>query len=148
MRDNLKATKQTAADREYERISNAIVKELETEGHTQLTPSAFLERWNSIGEPNTQTIKAYTERTRDKLLKRSGRGLGDSKGTYMLVGKCDHGQVASIVKTRLESIVSDLKTLKKICDETGFVIPQSGVKIIVDIIRSLGASEQNLDLSL
>jgi len=131
--------KKHASNREYQRISDEIVAQLDRDGCTKLSPFAFIEKWHSIGEPDSKTIKAYTEKTRDQLIKKGGRGLGDGKGTYMKPEKCDRKQVALIIKTRLESIVSDLKAIKQICDETHFVIPNEGISMITKLIRSLGA---------
>ena len=128
-----------AAEREYQRISSEIVKQLDTSGHTHLTTSTFYDQWHSIGKPDPHTVKAYTEKTRDQLIKKGGRGLGDGAGTYMKVEACKRTEVAQIVETRLESIVGDLKTIKQICDETHFVVPEEGVKIIVDLIKSLAS---------
>lgn len=132
---------------ECKRISDEIVQELNTSGHTQLTTSIFLDKWQSSSAPDSRTIKSFTESTRDRLNRNRGRGLGDDMGTYMLVSKCDRTQVAQIVQVRLESIVNDLKTIKKICDETHFVVPKKGVQIISDLINSL-ASPTITELSL
>lgn len=147
-KEHAKDIKANAADKEYKRISDSIVNKLLTTGHTTLTPSAFIEQWQSIGEPDAHTIRAYTESTRDRILKKKGRGLGDSRGTYMLVEKCSRNDAAQIIKTRLESIVADLKVIKEICDETHFVIPSKGVETIVDLIKSLRDSNNILELSL
>lgn len=142
------AQSQQSAEREYHRIQDKVVGQLLADGHTQLTPSVFVENWQADAKPDIRTVRAYVESTRDKIIRKNGRGLGDGDGTYMLVDKCDRTQVAEIVKTRLESIVNDLKTIRSICTETGFVVPNRGIEIIVGIIRQLGSSELDIDVSV
>lgn len=138
--------KNNASIQEYKRISDEIVRQLNETGHTQLSNSVFIEKWCSVGRPDASTIHAYVESTRDKILSRKGRGLGDQQGTYMLVEKCERSQVAQIVQMRLESIVADLKTIKQICNETHFVVPNEGIQIINELVNSLASTETSLDI--
>ena len=122
------------------------MEDLTKTGRTSLSQGEFLRRWQSKTPPDPQAIKMYVEGTRDRILRNKGRGLGDGEGTYMLVEKCDRSDVAQIVKTRLESIVNDLRTLSQICSETGFAVPQEGIDIINEIVASMGRTDIDLEL--
>jgi len=134
--------------KDCERISRDIVKEAMSTGRTTLTKATFYQRAAHPEKLDDSAIRAYMESTRDQLLKKKVLGLGDGNGTYVSPEKCDRQEVAAIVKTRLESIVADLKTIKQICGQTGFIVPKSGVKIICELIESLNDNTDVLNLSI
>ncbi len=134
--------------KDCDRISQDIVKEALRTGRTTLTKATFYQRAAHPEKLDDSAIRAYVESTRDKLLKKNVLGLGDGNGTYVSPDKCDRMEVAAIVKTRLESIVADLKTIKQICSQTGFIVPKSGVKIICELIESLNDETDVLDVSV
>ena len=125
-------------DAEYKRISDKIVDNLDKFGFTTLTPSSFIENWrNTFAAPDSKTVKAYIESTRDRLLKKNAYGLGDS-GTYMLIKKCSDKNIASIVETRIKSILADLHSLAEICQQTDFYVDDDDLSIIHAAVDGLG----------
>lgn len=134
--------------KDCERISCDIVKEAMSTGRTTLTKATFYQRAVHPEKLDDSAIKAYVESTRDKLLKKKVLGLGDGNGTYVSPEKCDRTEVAAMVKTRLESIVADLKTIKQICVQTGFIVPSSGVRIICQLIESLNDRTDVIDVEV
>lgn len=134
--------------KDCDRISREIVQEAMKDGRTTLTKATFYQRAAHPEKLDDSAIRAYVESTRDKLLKKNVLGLGDGNGTYVSPDRCDRKEVAAIVKTRLESIVADLKTIKQICSQTGFIVPRSGVKIICKLIESLNDETDVIDVSI
>lgn len=132
--------------KDCDRISQDIVKEAMRTGRTTLTKATFYQRAAHPERLDDSAIRAYVESTRDKLLRKNVLGLGDGNGTYVSPDKCDRMEIAAIVKTRLESIVADLKTIKQICAQTGFIVPRSGVKIICELIESLNDQTDVIEL--
>lgn len=120
-----------------ERISSDIEKEALARGRTELNIATFYERSKHPDRITPELASAYVEHTRGKLLKKNVLGLGDGNGTYVLPERCDSEDVSKIVETRLRSIVADLRAIRRICDETGFVIPSEGVEIIRSVAASL-----------
>lgn len=127
--------------KDCDRISLEIESEAERYGRVTLTRSTFYERAKQPDKLTPDVVSAYVEHTRDKLLRKRVLGLGDGSGTYVSPEKCDRNEVAKMVEARLKSIVSDLKAIKDICLETGFVIPRDGVEIIRDIALQLTTSD-------
>lgn len=134
--------------RDCDRIAQEIEDEAVKTGRTTLTRATFYERSKHPEKLSGNVVSAYVEHTRDRLLKRKVLGLGDGNGTYVSPQKCERQEVAKMVKIRLESIVSDLKTIKQICSETGFIVPRSGVEVICELINSLNDNTDTIDLSI
>lgn len=141
-REHISELKQQTADKEYKRIQDKIVSDLRTNGHTKLTASEFVEQWRALGPPNKDTIKAYVESTRDKLLKSGGRGLGDGDGTYMLPPACSRKNIEQIVQTRINSIYRDIGELAKICKDADFYVPREGLRLLHEAVDGLGDDDE------
>lgn len=141
MNDELRKERDDAyekcADKEYLRIQGVIVNELEQTGKTRLSPQRFIEKWQLERAPCANTVKAYIESTRDKLLHMDGRGIGDGEGTYVLPSKCDRKQIAAVVSVRLRSIAADLESLCRLCSENSFKVPPEGIEILERAVKGL-----------
>lgn len=134
--------------KDCDRIAREIVAEAKRSGRTTLTKATFYERSAHPERLTNELVRAYTESTRDALLNRKILGLGDGNGTYVSPEKCDRQEVAKMVKTRLESIVADLKTIKQICKDTGFIVPRQGTELICKLINSLNDDTDVINISM
>lgn len=126
---------------EFNRISSKIESEILKDGRTRLSSGRFYEEWSISGRPKPCDIAAYKSRTKDRIItKYGGVGLGDGSGTYVVPSVCERSETAKAIKSRLESIVRDLKSIQSICKETRFAVPQSGIAVIRSLLSQLEAS--------
>lgn len=123
---------------EYHRIAASIVDSYETSGRTNITPSEFYDRWTLAAVPvDRATAKAYTEKTRDVILRRGGVGIADGMGTYVNPESSDRDEIASAVAERLTSIYRDMRALVEVCERANFSIPQKGLLMLREQMERL-----------
>lgn len=130
---------------DLESMQKRFIAEGVRTGKSCVTRARFYEESENPARLPRSAVDAFTERTRDGLIKKGLRGIGDGKGTYILPSKCERSKVADMVKTKLQSIETDLKSLKDICNETKFVVPHVGVLRLHKLIDSLESEVEFID---
>ena len=123
---------------ECKRISEEIVNEALTTGKTRLSKSRFYEESTGGGKLDPEVVSAFTESTRDKLLRSNVYGVGDGSGCYIATRVCNRRDVTKIVSNRLRSIADDLKSIKQICDENHYRVNSDAIEIITGLAKALG----------
>ena len=138
-RDNVSYSDRDArVNSEMKRIQNNVISNLESDGCTQLSRSTFYEQWSINGKPDKATVDAFTESTRDIILKKGGRGLGDDSGTYMFPHICDRDNTRKMVQNRINVILNNIKSLAGICKERDFFVSEDNLQILHNAIDELG----------
>lgn len=127
---------------EMKRIQGDVVSTLKRDGCTQLTRSVFYDKWRIKDRPDKATVDAFTESTRDILLKSGGRGLGDEHGTYMLTPVCDRDEVRQIVENRINVIFNNIKSLAEICRQKDFYVSEENLQLLHSAIDGLGDDDE------
>lgn len=139
-RDEKKIEAELAEVAEYKRISKAVITEFDSTGRTSITPMRYFDSWKLKSEPDSAAAKAFTEKTRDELLRRGGIGLADGDGTYINPLSSNRYEVAEAVEARLRSIHCDILSLISICEKTRFAIPDTGIDMLIDLLDKLRSS--------
>ena len=115
---------------EYRDVSDHIIQEASENGRTTLSVERFYDMFPARIKPSKDDIRAYTERTRDELLRMGAVGLGDGKGTYIVPSRAERDEVIRAIMTRLDSIVFDIRRLRELCDKAGVVFPEPKLREI------------------
>jgi hypothetical protein len=132
--------KRQAIEREYLRISDAIVSEFEERGHTENNIARYVEMWGAdIPEaPNAKIVRGMVKQTTDKLLTMGGLGLGDGRGTYVSIDVMSREDAMSVVRNRVNGILADIEKLSGICRKHDVCVPPSGIVVLREAVESLG----------
>lgn len=110
---------------DYEYASSEIVRRCLQTGRTTCSIEGFLEDWHGrIPKTfNGKVAKACVEKARDELLRAGAVGLGDGKGTYVMVSNMTMGEAMSAILTRVKAIKADIGALRKLRDMFGAKLP-------------------------
>lgn len=103
----------------YRQISKKIVEDFTTSGTTVCSVDEFNRQWSYRKPMKLDTAKAYVESTRDRLLRSGAVGVGDGVGTYIDPKNTDNEKIQKAVRTRIYSLISDVKKLHALCEEVG-----------------------------
>lgn len=125
---------------EFKRISGAIIDEYRKTGRTSCSPSVFLNKWQINGKPDRETSKAYTEMTRDRILRMGGVGIADGIGTYVDPSSKNRLEVSAAITARLESIYADMCAITQICEIAHFRVPKEGLRLLREKMAEMEAS--------
>ncbi len=147
-RENKQPTERYDAATDCKRIQKAAIDELTRTGITTINRATFYEHSENPARLDKKTIAAFYNSSTNEALRKGAYGLGDGSGTYIMPRKLDRQTTAQVVKTRIESIVRDIKSLKQICDEAKFIIPQNGVDIIIGLVKSLNDNTGVIDIDV
>lgn len=104
----------------YRQISKKIVDDYTAKGTTVCSVEEFNRQWAYRKPMKLDTAKAYVESTRDRLLRSGAVGIGDGAGTYIDPKNTDNEKIREAVRTRVFSLISDVKKLHALCDEVGY----------------------------
>lgn len=126
---------------EFKRISGAIIEEYRKTGRTSCSPSVFLNKWLVKGKPDRETSKAYTEMTRDRILKMGGVGIADDMGTYVDPTTNNRDEIRAAISARLKSIYTDMRAIIRICKMSGYGIPERGLRLLRDTLDEMEYSD-------
>lgn len=124
------AAKSRSAISEFKRISGEIVERYKQTGKTVCSPSVFFNEWQAYETPDKETSKAYTEKTRDRLLRMGGVGIADGIGTYIDPTTENRSGISAAITVRLESIYADMCAITQICETSHFRVPRNGIDLL------------------
>ena len=124
---------------EYERISLLIEKEARDSGITKLSRSRFRDEWSADVNQSSGMEKAYTERTRDKLLSYGLASIGDGSGVYMSPERANVKEKAAILSNLMQNVMKCIESIGKWCDSLGVALSDDDIELIVASVRALGA---------
>lgn len=140
-RDHLACIRVMKKQAECRDVSDRIIREAREQGKTTLTVSRFYDEFPANMKPQNSDIKAYTELTRDELLRIGAVGLGDGSGTYIIPSKDNRDEVMQAVMARLDSIAYDIRNLLRLCERAGLVFPITKLRKITNEISRLRTEE-------
>lgn len=139
-RERVNAAKKKSAVSEFKRISGEIVERYRQTGRTTCAPSVFFNEWQAYEAPDKETSKAYTEMTRDRILKLGGVGIADGLGTYIDPATDNRTEISAAITARLESIYADMCAITQICETSHFKVPERGLKLLRDKLAEMESS--------
>ena len=122
-----KEHKRQQVNDECKRIQDVIVNEAVNRGKTRLNYGRFYEESRGRVRLPKDVVSAYTESTRDILLKKGMLGLGDGNGEYICPPRCTRDELARAILNRVHSILNDLRTLHKLCVNERFLLSAESI---------------------
>lgn len=130
-------TREIDAER-YQTVAEKIVNEGESKGITRCSVESFLSSWDENDAPNTKTVKAYVEKTRDELLHKGFVGIADGRGTYVKNdGSGDTVMLSRAIANRITSLCYDMESLRQLCIDNNLEIPDEQKRRIKSAVNAL-----------
>jgi len=128
--------RQERVNSECKRISRLIIDEAKMTGRTQLNRGRFYEEARGV-KLDKETVSAYTEKTKNRLLEMNVRGLNDGEGTYIAPPFCERDELAEIIQCRIKGIESDLRFIRTTCEKQNYHLSSGAFHNIVALIDAL-----------
>jgi len=122
----------------YQNVAEKIVNEGECKGITRCSVESFLSTWGESDAPNTKTVKAYVEKTRDELLHKGFVGIADGRGTYVKNdGSGDTVMLSRAIANRITSLCYDMESLRQLCVDNNLEVPDEQKRRIKSAVNAL-----------
>lgn len=122
----------------YQSVAEKIVNEGECKGITRCSVESFLSTWGESDAPNTKTVKAYVEKTRDELLHKGFVGIADGRGTYVKNdGSGDTVMLSRAIANRITSLCYDMESLRQLCVDNNLEVPDEQKRRIKSAVNAL-----------
>jgi len=118
--------------KEYGRVSDSFVDDLEKHGEVTLNVEEFVDRWAGETAPDGKMMRATIDHTHNRLLRAGAVGLGDTSGLYIDRDNDDVDKVCKVISNRVRRIHADAVALRKYCDKLGCVVPEGAIALIED----------------